>query len=429
MDIEALYPSLDIVKCSTIIADEMYKSDIKIRNIKWKEVMLYLRFMLSDEKIKQYGLWQFTPSRRNSRGRHPTFLSSGSDLREQDRLKSWIFNDIEVSEEQEKRMFTIALGILVHETVTNHAFIYDSKIYKQEEGGAIGLELVGVIAKIYMCWWDRQLIQRTLEKGLQLVMYKRYVDDCNIVAVDLSGGIITDEEIARKISLIADTIDPSIKSTYDFGSKYADKRLPMLDLKMWIEKDRNGIWRIMHSHYMKEVSSKYLIYQRSCHPSNMKLSVLVNEGLRICRNISIHLPWDESRQHLQEFVRRMHFSGFDEHMRAKVLSKVLDKNEERMKKFSEIGRMYRSRSEQYNEKRKAKEGRKNNWYDRTKYDGVMFVDVTENSVLLKEVRKAVKKNKLKIKVVEKMKSTLKSELQRSNPFGNVCCERLTCKIF
>ena len=31
----------------------------------------------------------------------------------------------------------------------------------------------------------------------------------------------------------------------------------------------------------------------------------------------------------------------------------------------------------------------------------MFVDVTENSVMLKEMKKACKRNKLKIKVVEK----------------------------
>ena len=158
-------------------------------------------------------------------------------------------------------MFPIALGILVHETVTNHAFSYNSVIYKQGEGGAIGLELVGMAAKIYMCWWDKQLIQRTLNENLQLVLYKRYEDDCNIIAEHLNVEE-TDEEIAKRISHIADTIDPSIKSTYDYGSKYTDGRLPMLDLKLWIDKDHNGTWRVMHTHFMKKVSLKYLIHQR-----------------------------------------------------------------------------------------------------------------------------------------------------------------------
>ena len=317
-------------------------------------------------------------------------------------------------------MFSIALGILVHETITNHVFSYNNVIYKQEEGGAIGLELVGVVAKIYMCWWDKQLIQRTLNENLELVLYKRYEDDCNIIVKHIDVEEI-DEEIAKRISRIADTIDHSIKSTYDYGSKYTDGRLPMLDLKLWIDKDHNGTWKVMHTHFMKKVSSKYLIHERSSHPSNMKFNVLVNEGLRICRNISVHLKWDEYRHHLQEFVKRMKFSGYNQHMRARVLVKVLSKRNKRLENFYRTKKMYRSRKEQYDERRKIKDGKKNNWYDRNKYEGIMFVDVSKNNEPLREVQRAAKKNKLKIKVVEKLRNTIKTELQRSNPFKSRSC--------
>ena len=50
-----------------------------------------------------------------------------------------------------KLMFCQAIGILVVENITNHRYQYNSKIFKQEEGGAIGLELVGVVASIYIC--------------------------------------------------------------------------------------------------------------------------------------------------------------------------------------------------------------------------------------------------------------------------------------
>ena len=93
----------------------------------------------------------------------------------------------------------------------------------------------------------------------------------------------------QRISEIADTIDPSIKSTYDCGSKYLDGRLPMLDLKLWIGKDSKNKWKLMHTHYIKDVSSRYLIHAKSSHQYTMKLNVLVNEGLRILRNTSLHL--------------------------------------------------------------------------------------------------------------------------------------------
>ena len=67
--------------------------------------------------------------------------------------------------------------------VTNHGYQYKSKILKQEEGGAIGLELVGVLTNVYMCWWDKELILRTAADNLKLELYKRYVDDSNIFSM------------------------------------------------------------------------------------------------------------------------------------------------------------------------------------------------------------------------------------------------------
>ena len=253
------------------------------------------------------------------------------------------------------------------------------------------------------------------------------MDDINIVVDDKKDDTVN-EVVIQRISEIADTIDPSIKSTYDCGSKYQDGRLPMLDLKLWIGKDSKNKWKLMHTHYIKDVSSRYLIHARSSHPYTMKLNVLVNESLRILRNTSLHLEWNESRKHLQYFVYRMQFSGYDQEIRTKVLQKALRKNDEKLRKYDETGRMYQTRKEKLKERRTINEVKKRNWYNREKYDGVLFVDVTENGELLREVKKIVKRNDMKVKVVEKMKSTLKSRLQRSNPFKTTGCRRLDCCI-
>ena len=361
LDIVALYPSLNIPKCGEIIGRELYKSRIHIKNINWKEVMLYLRYVLNDEQLKDKRLWAYVPVRKNSRGRPPTFTSSGSDLNEVGRFKPWTFKKKIPNEYIKKLMFCQAIGILVVETITNHGYQYNSKIFKQEEGGAIGLELVGVVASIYifkqeeggaigldlvgvvasiyifkqeeggaiglelvgvvasiyifkqeeggaiglelvgvvasiyifkqeeggaiglelvgvvasiyifkqeeggaiglelvgvvasiyifkqeeggaiglelvgvvasiyMCWWDKQLIARTNDAQLILRLYKQYVDDGNVIVDDMQTNT-TDEEVIKKVSEIANTIDACIQSTYDYGSKYEDGRVPMLDL-------------------------------------------------------------------------------------------------------------------------------------------------------------------------------------------------------
>ena len=48
----------------------------------------------------------------------------------------------------------------------------------------------------------------------------------------------------------------------------------------------NGDMKILHEHYMKDVSSRHVINYLSAHPEEMKVNVLVNEALRILRNCS-----------------------------------------------------------------------------------------------------------------------------------------------
>ena len=75
-------------------------------------------------------------------------------------------------------------------------------------------------------------------------------------------------------------------------------------------------------------------------------------------------------------------------------------------------------------KRKKKE-----WYtDKGRYESVMSVEATPDGLLKKEIQKAVKKNKMKIKVVEKAGVTVKRLLQKSNPFEINKCKRNDCKI-
>ena len=64
------------------------------------------------------------------------------------------------------------------------------------------MEHTGVIAQLFMIWWDRQF-----ENGLKLRMYKRYVDDVNVIVnalkaglkfVESEGKVVQDKGVAEK---------------------------------------------------------------------------------------------------------------------------------------------------------------------------------------------------------------------------------------
>ena len=58
----------------------------------------------------------------------------------------------------------------------------------------------------------------------------------------------------------------------------------------------------------------------------------------------------------------------------------------------------------------------------------MFVQPTPGSILKKKVQTAARRNRVKVKVFERMRSTVKGILQRSNPFRRVACERPDCPV-
>ena len=145
----------------------------------------------------------------------------------------------------------------------------------------------------------------------------------------------------------------------------------MLDLKIWSGQTSSNENKIMYEHFMKDISSWHVIHYRSAHPEDMKISVLVNEALRILRNCSKHLPKQNRTKHLQYLVNRMQYSGYPQIYRCEVISRAL--------------KIHNAASRRQQRRTTRKDKKK--WYDEKKFDGVMFVDVTLNGEMKQRVEK------------------------------------------
>ena len=75
LDIEALYPSLDIDVCAAITNMILFNSGIQFKDLQWKEIVLYLRYMLTDEQVRGKRLAEYTPERRTRRGVQRQFVT------------------------------------------------------------------------------------------------------------------------------------------------------------------------------------------------------------------------------------------------------------------------------------------------------------------------------------------------------------------
>ena len=62
----------------------------------------------------------------------------------------------------------------------NHTYIFNKEIRLQMKGGAIGVDLTGIIAQIFMSWWDKEMNKKLKSLKIDVMLYERYVDDINI---------------------------------------------------------------------------------------------------------------------------------------------------------------------------------------------------------------------------------------------------------
>ena len=136
-------------------------------------------------------------------------------------------------------------------------------------------------------------------------MDTRYVDDINVALPPVANGsryinnniVVTpagiaedenrcsDEITMRLLQCVGNSIHSSIQLEIDYPSHHADKKMPTLDVKIWVEKINNQS-RVLYEHYAKPMSTKAVIYARSAMDWRTKRTVLTQEALRVILNCS-----------------------------------------------------------------------------------------------------------------------------------------------
>jgi hypothetical protein len=86
----------------------------------------------------------------------------------------------------------------------------------------------------------------------------------------------------EELRKIANTVYSCLQFTTDTPSNHEEAMCPVLDLQVFVGKD--GL--IGYKFFSKPCASKFVIPEKSTHSKQMKMAVLVEEGLRRMRNCS-----------------------------------------------------------------------------------------------------------------------------------------------
>ena len=251
------------------------------------------------------------PTRKTNKGRPPTITASGSEEQKEKRFKPGNLPVRQPDERARRIMLREALTVALTVIMKNHVYTFDNEIRKQTKGGPIGLKLTGVLAQSFMIWWDKEFAARLDEMSVVVRMNKRYVDDINLAvqatppglrykngqtyvdesSVTEDGRVGSDERTMAFIKRVGNDIHPSIQLEVDYPSKHQDGKLPILDLKVWVESRETKtegqvgkVSAIMYEFHSKCMTSKAVINARSALTWSTKRTVLTQEVLRVLMN-------------------------------------------------------------------------------------------------------------------------------------------------
>ena len=187
---------------------------------------------------------------------------------------------------------------------------------------------------------DKKYLKLLKKLDIQEEIFDRYVDDEleGLTAVDpgvrFEGGkLVVDEEKVEEDQLIAadertfrllkdigNSIFECIQFTIDVPSMNENGKLPVLDVNLEVV---NG--KFEHGFFKKPCTSEIVIPYTSAHSRKMKMSVLVEEGLRRLRNHTRGLEWERSRQVMEDWSRKLRRSGYPTTMRHEVIKAAVDR--------------------------------------------------------------------------------------------------------
>ena len=294
MDATALYPSLEIKRTAEYVMEIMTESKLEIKSVDYGELGRYLAYITSEEEVVELGLEEVIAKRRKKGSRKPTI--TGPELMKSFAGESEVWVIERRPNELEKRlMLALAVSKDVEEVLTNHVFTFTGEVFKQIKGGAIGNEPTCVIAKTRtICLIrdfkrkvevvvrnSRKIEEIEAENGetkeiemriefpvLKIYVAKMYVDDTTLITGRIEkgwrykegrermiwktaweeeeeiDGVKGDKKTALEFKKIVNEVEKDIQMTIDVPSNHLDGKIPVLDLKVWMEKseeDKNKV--------------------------------------------------------------------------------------------------------------------------------------------------------------------------------------------
>ena len=250
-----------------------------------------------------------------------------------------------------------------------------------------------MLIRIYSQEW-----LKLVNLGIDLIIFKRYVDDITILMNRVKPGwrfngdmncmefkeeeveadklIPDDVRSMRILCEIANTIS-QLRFTMDCPSLNDNKMVPILDTQLWIEGNR-----VQYIFYKKSCSSQFTVLKRSAIPDRTKRQTIFQEGIRRCYTTSPTVGDEVRNKIMADYSNMLRLSGYSEKFRVDTVEGVLSRWEVILKEVHEKKRvLHRSTSQIIQHKLQRGTVNNSTWFLKGENTTTMSVPITPASKL------------------------------------------------
>ena len=165
----------------------------------------------------------------------------------------------------------------------------------------------------------------------------------------------------KKVQELANMLVGGIKFTIDLPERYADGKVPMLDLSVWMDV-RDGWKVIRHSYYEKPTTSPLVFTGRGACSTKQKITILSEEVKRRLYNQDRFHSIKERERELERFSKKMVDSEYTSEVRREVLRSGIRRYYcMRLMEISRVRSLYRSGGEM-KKSRRERMGKRVAWF-------------------------------------------------------------------
>ena len=93
-----------------------------------------------------------------------------------------------LSDKDKRKILAKIIKISIKTVFKNHMYKFKGRTYRQSAGGAIGLRLTSIVARVIMDNWAMLFLQKLVEAKMDVYLLVKYINNVNLVVSMLKRG-------------------------------------------------------------------------------------------------------------------------------------------------------------------------------------------------------------------------------------------------